>query len=240
MSLSLKDCGAQLLALQDVDANRRKVAEQIEALPQKRTVVALRAKQEEGSRRIDLIEEKAAEAITREKALGDDLAAVEARIAEEQAKIDETTDHREVAVLSTSLDTLAKRKDELENESLELLQKQQDLEGLRTDTQGKIAALSEREQAEIAAYREQAGVLKSELSALDAQRTELAGTLSPELLQRYDTLVTEKGGIVVVRFQKGRCLGCSIVPPTAQRALIEESDEIENCPHCRRLLVVER
>jgi len=239
MNEELKRCGAQLLALQDVDAQRRDVADRLEALPQKRTIMALRAKQQEGAQRIALIEEKQAEAAQQEAILNVDLAAVETRIAEEQAKIDAATDHREVARLTQELDTLARRKDATEDKNLELLQKQQDLENLLTDTNDKIAALEQRERAEIAAYQEQATALKAELAALDAQRAQVAATLPGDVLERYDALAGQKGGVVVARFQKGRCQGCSIVPPTADRARIEASDEIEVCPHCRRLLVVE-
>ncbi|MCL2882618.1 MAG: hypothetical protein FWF45_07040 [Coriobacteriia bacterium] len=240
MDEELKRIGDQLLELQEIDTARRKVAEQIDALPQKRIVAALRAKQAEGDQRIKLIEAKIAEVAGSEADLGKDLAAVEARISEEQGHIDEATDHREAAVLSTSLDALAQRKDALENKSLELLQKQQDYENLRTDTEEKIGVLQAREGAEIAAYREQAGALKTELDGLDAQRKAVTDTLPADVLARYDTLVETKGGIVVTRFKKGKCLGCSIVPPTGQRARIEDSDEIEACPQCGRLLVVEQ
>jgi len=240
MDEELTKIGARLLELQEVDTARRGLAEQIEALPQKRTVAALRAKQAEGAQRIALIEEKIAEAKQQEAALSKDLAAVEARISEEQGHIDEATDHREVTALSTALDALAQRKDALENESLSLLQKQQDYENLKADTAGKIASLQAREQSEIAAYREQASALKGELATLDAQRKTIAEALPAELMARYDTLATTKGGIVVTRFKKGKCLGCSITPPTGQRARIEDSDEIEACPQCGRLLVVEQ
>ncbi|MCL2654146.1 MAG: hypothetical protein FWD65_00365 [Coriobacteriia bacterium] len=239
MSEELRRCGQRLLALQDLDGRRRQAAEAIETLPQKRTVMALRAKQEEGVQRTALIDGRIAEARGREKALSDSLAIVEDKIAAEQARIDATTDHREVSALTQELDTLAKRKDALETESLEFLQAQQDLENLRTDTEEKIAALASREQSEIASYREQAARLKAELSELDAQRATITAALSADLLARYDALVEEKGGVAVARFEKGHCLGCSIVPPTGERARIEASDEIEACPHCRRLLVVE-
>ncbi|MCL2332385.1 MAG: hypothetical protein FWC54_02710 [Actinomycetia bacterium] len=239
MSLTLKETGAQLLALQEIDTARRAQQDQIETLPQKRTVAALRAKQAEGQARITQIEERIAEVALQEEVGSAALATVETKIAEEQAKIDVACDHREVSALTQELDTLARRKDALEDENLALLQKQQDLENLRSDTEEKLAALAARERDEIAQYQKQLASLKAELAELDAQRAKRADTLPADLLAHYDALAQEKGGVVVARFLGGRCLACSIVPPTSQRALIEASDEIECCPQCRRLLVVE-
>ena len=239
MNKELRRCGAQLLALQEVDRVRSDNAERLENLPQKRTIMALRAKREEGARHVTTINDRVAGLKQKEAILDVDLAAVETRIIDEQKKIDATTDHREVTRLTQSLDLLSRRKDDIENESLELLEAQQKLERTRVDTEEKIAALLEREQAEIAAWKALAGALKAELAASDAKHAQIAATLPGDLRARYDELAELKGGVVVARFQKGRCLGCRVAPPTADRARIETSDRIERCPHCHRLLVTE-
>jgi len=237
---SLKETGARLLALQEVDMQRARIRAQIESLPQKRTVAALRAKQAEGVGRLAQIEERLQEATAQEKVLGVELQSLEGKIGQEQKKIEATTDHREVAALTRELEALAQHKDALEDKSLILLQKQQDLEGLRIDTEEKLAALKAREQSEIAEYRHSGTLLAEELKEQDGYREELAAGLPAGVLERYMALAAEKDGVAVAHYRGGRCLGCSMTPPTGQRALIEASEEIEVCPHCRRLLVVER
>ena len=237
MSLTLKETGAHLLALQEVDSKRRALHHQIETLPQKRTVAALRAKQEEGARRIAQIEARIAEEALKEETAGAALATLETKIAEEQHKIDAATDHREVAALTRELETLATRKDGLESESLGHLQQEEDLELLRIDTEEKVAALAARERAETVAYRQQIAELTMRLAHHDEQRAQIASALPLELQQRYEALAKDKD-IAVARFAQGRCLGCGVAPPTGEGARIESSDEVESCPHCHRLLIV--
>ena len=239
MTANLKESGAQLLEIQDIDTQRRVLQDRIDALPQKRIVVALRAKQQEGSMRIAQIQARIAEEAQKSETASAALASLDAKIAAEQRKIDAATDHREVATLTRELENLARRKDSLESESLGHLQQLEDLELLRIDTEEKVASLSAREQTEIAAWREQTGRLHAELADLDAQRAQVAARLPEDLRARYEALAAEKGGVVVARFVNGRCLACSLTPPTARRAEIESSDTIEQCPQCRRLLVLE-
>ena len=236
---NLKETGRRLLALQEVDLHRAEIRERADQLPQKRVVAALRAKQAEGDQRLAQIKERLEQSKHQERIRSGELADLEEKINEEQQKIEAATDHRELAALTQDLEGLARRRSALEDESLELLEKQQNLENLRTDITDKIAALKAREESEIADYRCEAAALTDELKEQDARRAQIAETLPAELLARYDRLAEEKDGLAVARYRGGRCLVCSLAPPTAKRALIEASDQIENCPHCHRLLVVE-
>lgn len=72
------------------------------------------------------------------------------------------------------------------------------------------------------------------------RREGLLGQLSPVLRKRYQTLIDRRGGIAIVAARKGTCLGCNMqLPPQLFNSLFT-TQEIQNCPHCHRLLYLSR
>ncbi len=236
---ALRATGQALLALQEADVALAEAEAALVALPQGKRVAALRAKQAEGAQRLAAIDARREEFGVQERRLQQDIEEIDAKLTAEQAKIEGTSDHREVQALTQELDLLAQRKNAIENETLECMQKRQDLSALRQDTEAKIAALASREQQEIAQYRKEHAELTEEINGAKSLVQEREAALDADLLARYQSLKGQKGGLAVARYAGGRCQTCSMQPPTGKRAEIEAGMTIEQCPSCGRLLVVE-
>jgi hypothetical protein len=62
--------------------------------------------------------------------------------------------------------------------------------------------------------------------------------LPVQLRKRYQLLFDRRGGMAVVEARNGACLGCNMhLPPQLFNSLFQ-TQEIQSCPHCNRLLFV--
>jgi predicted nucleic acid-binding Zn-ribbon protein len=73
-----------------------------------------------------------------------------------------------------------------------------------------------------------------------ARRETVAGSLSPALLKRYETIKDRRGGVGVVQVKDETCLGCYMnVPPQTYLQIVKGTEEIITCPNCHRILYFE-
>ena len=117
---------------------------------------------------------------------------------------------------------------------------------------GEIEVLSreqEEKEAELASLKEKVDSRQEEIAAVLAeyaqteeekgsQRDPLLKGLPAPLRKRYQLLFERRGGMAVVEARNGACLGCNMhLPPQLFNSLFQ-TQEIQSCPHCNRLLFV--
>jgi len=90
---------------------------------------------------------------------------------------------------------------------------------------GQLAGLTQRETA-----------LKKELAELESNRQQLTVSVDGGTLTRYERLLKQKGGNVVVGVTHGVCGGCHMRIPTQAVVTCQAAREIVSCPNCGRLL----
>jgi len=117
---------------------------------------------------------------------------------------------------------------------------------------GEIEVLSreqEEKEAELTSLKEKVDSRQEEIAAVLAeyaqaeeekgsQRDVLLPGLPVPLRKRYQLLFERRGGMAVVEARNGACLGCNMhLPPQLFNSLFQ-TQEIQSCPHCNRLLFV--
>jgi hypothetical protein len=142
-----------------------------------------------------------------------------------------------VAVLK-EIDTAKKMNKDIEDQirakdgEIEVLKKEQE------EKEGELASLREKvdsRQGEIAAVLAEYAQTESEKGS---QRDVLLKDLPVQLRKRYQLLFDRRGGMAVVEARNGACLGCNMhLPPQLFNSLFQ-TQEIQSCPHCNRLLFV--
>jgi hypothetical protein len=176
-----------------------------------------------------------------QKRLEMDVNTVESRRRAEEARMYSgvIASEREVEALRTELTALKTRKRDLEDELLEVMERQEELtstvqtlEGRRGELQTEIAPLSQARDAA-------ASDIDAELAARHAARAELAHQLPDDLVARYDQLRARKDGVAVVELRDGTCQGCFLELTPGE---LEEGREfgvhgLARCVQCGRLLV---
>ena len=112
-----------LLALQAVDLDVLRSKKRLDELPERRAILEIRAKQREVSElrgKADLLVRKLESDL---RAHQDEITTLTEKIDAEQAKVMATTDHRAVTSITREMDGLRRRRDKLEMESLQLMER---------------------------------------------------------------------------------------------------------------------
>jgi predicted nucleic acid-binding Zn-ribbon protein len=152
----------------------------------------------------------------------------------------QTKKNEEYRALAHEIETCREGIAQLEDQQLELmeqaegLQKQsltlgREAQDATTLTEGQLKELSAREEA-----------LKSELAELESSRTQLTGVVDASILKRYERLLLQKGGNVVVGIQHGVCGGCHMKYPVQLVVSCQAARELVTCPNCGRILYYTR
>jgi predicted nucleic acid-binding Zn-ribbon protein len=126
-------------------------------------------------------------------------------------------------------DRIQERDNEIAALEQEKTEKEQDLSDLKTGMEARSD--------EIRQLLEESG---KDLEEKSSQRENRLQPLPPTLRKRYQLLMERRAGIAVVEARNGTCLGCNMhLPPQLFNSLFR-ADEIQSCPHCNRLLFVEK
>jgi predicted nucleic acid-binding Zn-ribbon protein len=126
-------------------------------------------------------------------------------------------------------DRIQERDNEIAALEQETAEKEQDLSDLKTGMEARCD--------EIRQLLEESG---KDLEEKSSQREDRLQPLPAALRKRYQLLMERRAGIAVVEARNGTCLGCNMhLPPQLFNSLFR-ADEIKSCPHCNRLLFVEK
>ncbi|MCL2526481.1 MAG: hypothetical protein FWE46_05500 [Coriobacteriia bacterium] len=229
-----------LLELQDVDLKLAQLNAKAESAPQKKVIAATQSKITEGQRRLSIIEAARSDLEGKISELEAEVDEFAARMKETQSSMQKSTNHREIENLSKELEKLLKQKEKRENEGMKLMEKRSEFGLAQIDTADKVQQLQIALDSEMQSYKKYFGQLKKEHSELQAQRSGLVADLSAQTLQDYESIRAQKNGIGVALYSEGKCMGCQVLVPAAQRVDIESSNGLARCPSCKRLLVVDK
>jgi len=223
-----------LRELQELDQERRKLAQQRQEL-EAETGQLLNAVE-----RIQEMVDSLAAAIggrqEERKELTGKLEHERGLAARAESRLPQIKTQREYLAVLKEVDLAKKQTKELNDQ---IAGKDRELEGLLADKAEK--------DAELAALSEQTGARRQEVDASLAgidtalaeqnrQRDNLTTLLPVALRKRYDMLIERRNGLAVVEARAGACLGCHMhLPPQLFNRLFV-AKEVQNCPHCNRLL----
>lgn len=229
-----------LLRLQERDLAIARLTKQLEEMPEKRAILAARAKIAE----IRGLEQRAravAHGIDQSiKRFEDETAAIAEKIDAEQAKLlsGQVKNPKELQAISHELDSLKKRMDEIEGETLAQMQKRENA-GQQADKIAAAVANGEAKEAELTArFKDRGGHLLAEIEQENAERAKLLAGLPADLRDRYESVRASKNGIAVGVLQGAMCSVCRVGLPAGAIASLEKGPEIASCPSCQRILIV--
>ena len=166
-----------------------------------------------------------------------DLELVENRIAKDNQRLSTTSSAKDAQGIEHELTTLAKRKSELEDAELGIME---ELDGVRAELAAAESAKSLAE-SELSALRT---ALASNTSSLDEQRAELTakrvalvGLIDPELAVSYQRKADRT--VAVGRLTGRECGACriSITATNLEEIVALPAEEISECPNCQAYLV---
>jgi predicted nucleic acid-binding Zn-ribbon protein len=145
---------------------------------------------------------------------------------------------RELQAMQDEIAALRRRISQLEDQELELMEQIEPLDAELASAATRRTELDERGAGLRAQIAEDEVAIEAELEQVRSERATIAGEVSAELLEEYDTLRPQSGGIAIARLVGGSCGGCHLSLSAVEIDRIKKlpPEAPAHCEECGRLL----
>ncbi|KXC06731.1 zinc ribbon domain-containing protein [Microbacterium hominis] len=169
--------------------------------------------------------------------LESDVALVEARVARDRERLAASANAKEAQGLEHELASLAKRKSDLEDAELELMERLEAAEAAVAAQEAAIAAVNEEGGRLSAAAKESVAAATARGEAATRDRAAIAARVPADLLALYERLSARGVGAGLLR--RRTCEGCNMVLAGTDLQTIRQAadDDVVQCPECGGILV---
>lgn len=232
-----KPSQAALLRLSEVDLEIGHIKLEITKAIESKELVELRTKQSELAG--ELIEARTVveNLQSSQRRADDDLHLVEERINKDKDRLSQTSSPKDAQGLQSEIESLLRRKSELEDAELELLAELESAEAILSDVSGR----KEENAKELDALQQEIQVkiddLKSRGRKLNADREILVSKITDEVLKKYSALVARQ--VAVGQIENRSCTACrmGLTANVIDSINALSEDEVGTCPECQSFIV---
>lgn len=169
-----------------------------------------------------------------------DVDLVRQRAARDRARLDAGTGSaKDLQALSAELESLARRQAQLEDVELEVMERQEaaqaalvGIEQLLAEVEAGVREAAEQRDAALARLDEDAEHVR-------AQRAQLVAQVDPGLVELYEQVRADSGGLGAAPLRGRRCEGCRLEQTPVEMGRIRSApeDAVLRCDECGRILV---
>jgi uncharacterized protein len=232
----LKDLLEDLIALQDVELEIYKAEEGLREIPEQiseiESIINARKKS------LDTVDEEIVSYEERKTPLEAELKENQEILDAADARIKRIKTNKEFLALQREIDLAKKRKADLEEQVLTLMEKMEKKVSERERIQQSFVSDRVILDEKMGKLNEQVKDLEAVLSEYKGKDHRLRKIVEPSLLSKYDRIKQSKKGLAVVECNDGVCRGCNMhIPPQLYNELIR-CDRLITCPACQRILFV--
>ena len=231
----------RLLELADIDAELGRIDHRRRGLPQHGELARLEARDAELRDSVAALTAQISD-LRREQGKAEaDVEQVRSRIDRDRQRLDGgmVSSPRELENLQSEVASLQRRQSDLEEVVLDVMERFEAGQAGLAEATAESAQLG-TDLTTVAAARDAALAELAEQSAkAEDRRIEVTATLPADLLDLYDKLRTQHGGVGAAALRHRSCQGCNLTMNTVDLNTIRAApdDEVLRCEECRRILV---
>ena len=148
------------------------------------------------------------------------------------------TNWKEMQDIQEEIDALGRQRSKLDERILTLMDLLETRRTAEAETAAKLKSAETAYEAKQAEFKAAGRRLALQIQELTPTREGLAKTVAPGLLTRYESIRKSKGGVGIARLVGNDCSGCQTSLPSGVVTRVEDTDSIEVCENCGRLLCV--
>jgi uncharacterized protein len=230
----------RLLTLADEDVALTQLAHRRRTLPEAAAVDGALEAERDLSASLVRAETEARDLEREVKRLESDVDVVRQRATRDQQRLEAGgLPAREVTALQHEMDSLARRQGDLEDQELELMERQEAADAALTAArEGQEKSRADLERAE-QLRNDALADLADATSRHEAARAEVAAGIPAPLLSLYDRIRQQTGTTGAALLKARQCQGCRIELFGKELAAVRAADpnEVVRCDNCGRILV---
>jgi predicted nucleic acid-binding Zn-ribbon protein len=231
----------RLLELADIDAELGRIAHRRRGLPEHAEITRLEGRGTELRDSVAALTAQSSD-LSREQAKAEaDVEQVRSRIDRDRQRLDGgmISSPKELENLQSEIQSLQRRQSDLEEIVLDVMERRETTQSNlgsatteRASIDGELEAVTAARDAALAELDEQAG-------KASAHRGQVAEAMPADLVELYDKLRAQHGGVGAAALRLRRCQGCNLTLNTVDLNAIRAApeDEVLRCEECRRILV---
>jgi len=235
------DAQLRLLELAEIDAELTRLEHRRRGLPEHEELARLGQRDRELRDELATLDAQEGD-LRREQGKAEaDVEQVRTRIERDQSRLDagRVSAPRELENLQSEIESLHRRQSDLEEVVLDVMERSESTQARqsaarseRAEIQADAAAGTARRDASLAEIGEQAGKATDRRAAVVADEP-------ADLIDLYERLRGQHGGVGAAALRRGRCEGCHLSLNTVDLNAIRAAapDEVLRCEECRRILV---
>lgn len=232
----MKDLLTDLIALQNVEIEMFKAEEGLTEIP--RQIEEIDSIIQARKRSIDSIDEEVVSFEESREPLEAELKENQELLDAADTRIKRIKTNKEFLALQREIDLAKKRKIDIEEQLLTLMDKIEKKNAEKERIQKSFDADRSILEEKKAAFVDQIKELEKVLEGYKGRDNKLRKTVDASLLSKYDRIKQNKKGLVVVECNNGVCKGCNMhIPPQLYNELVR-GDRLIVCPVCQRILYI--
>lgn len=230
-----------LYKLQEIDSEISVIKNKIDKLPEKISYEKRYFENEIILKKLDELEKSHHELSRKIKRDDEEVKTIEQKIDKEEKRLfsGSITNPKELKSIQDEIVILNKKKDSFETDELELMESLDEMK----NRMNKFKEQTKKNEIDLIKLKEELdginGKLETRFSQLSKEREIAKKVVSNGLLEKYNDMVKNKGGIAVARIINGDCSGCRVKLPFEEIETLNLNKELGRCPSCKRMLLPE-
>jgi uncharacterized protein len=231
----------RLLDLADLDAELGRLEHRRRGLPEHAELSEL--EQRDRALRDEIASLQAREGdLKREQAKAEaDVEQVRSRITRDRTRLDagQVSSPKELENLQSEIESLNRRQSDLEDVELEVMERLEAAQSRLSAAGAERTAIGADIQSLTARRDELLAELDEQVAKASDSRAAVAAEEPADLLDLYEKLRVQHGGVGAAALRRGQCQGCHLSLNTVDLNAIRAAapDEVLRCEECRRILV---
>jgi uncharacterized protein len=230
----------RLLDLQQVDTALNQLVHRRRTLPELATIADCEKRAADLRTQLVDAETTQADLAGEQRRLESDVETVRLRAEKDQQRMTAAgVPAKEITGLQHEVTSLARRQSVLEDELLELMERQEGADTRVRELSTELASVADERSAAEAARDEVFAELADAETTRTAQRAELSAGLPADLLTLYDKVRQAGGGIGAAMLRHRRCEGCRLELAGSELSAVRTAkpDDVLRCDNCGRILI---
>lgn len=230
----------RLLDLQAEDSAIKRLQERKAALPEAQRLAEVKEQLDELTSDVAVAESRSQSIHLDYDRLEGEIEIADGKISKEEQRLfsGAVSNPKELGALQAEVEMLKRKKSELEDQLLEVMEQRDQasatlerLQGERTERSSE----SERLSKEVETITHD---IDAQLTAHQAKRSEIASDIPADILKLYDDIRASKGGVGAAALEGGTCQGCHTQLSNKEVERLKAEGGLQRCDNCRRILVV--